>query len=54
MRWLRDVEAEHSKLKRMYTELAMEGYALKYLIAKSSGPGARAPALGLAEGPPRL
>ena len=37
---LRDVEAEHAKLKRMYpnghkyTELAMENHALKDLIAK--------------------
>ncbi len=31
---LRDVEAEHAKLKRMYAELAMENHALKDLIAK--------------------
>lgn len=31
---LRDVEAEHAKLKGMYAELAMENHALKDLIAK--------------------
>lgn len=31
---LRDVEAEHAKLKRMYAELAMGNHALKDLIAK--------------------
>ena len=31
---LRDVEAEHAKLKRMYAELAMENHALKDQIAK--------------------
>ena len=31
---LRDLEAEHAKLKRMYAELAMENHALKDLIAK--------------------
>ena len=31
---LRDVEAEHDKLKRMYAELAMENHVLKDLIAK--------------------
>ena len=31
---LREVEAEHAKLKRMYAELAMENHALKDLIAK--------------------
>jgi len=51
---LRDVEAEHAKLKRMYAELAMENHALKYLIEKNFRPGAQAPALGLAAGPPRL
>ena len=30
---LRDIEAEHAKLKRMYAELAMENHALKDLIA---------------------
>ncbi len=34
VRRLRDVEAEHAKLKRMYAELAMENHALKDLIAK--------------------
>lgn len=34
VQWLRDVEAEHAKLKRMYAELAMENHALKDLIAK--------------------
>ncbi|AZR22575.1 IS3 family transposase [Xanthomonas vasicola] len=31
---LRDLETEHSKLKRMYAELAMENHALKDVIAK--------------------
>ena len=31
---LRDLEAEHGKLKRMYAELAMENHALKEVIAK--------------------
>jgi putative transposase len=31
---LRDIEAEHAKLKRMHAELAMENHALKDLIAK--------------------
>jgi len=31
---LRDVEAEHAKLKRMYAELTMENHALRDLIAK--------------------
>ena len=31
---LRDIEAEHGKLKRMYAELAMENHTLKTLIAK--------------------
>ncbi|KRG66408.1 transposase [Stenotrophomonas humi] len=31
---LRDVEAGHAELKRMYPELAMENHALKDLIAK--------------------
>ena len=31
---LRDLEAEHNKLKRMYAELEMENHALKDVIAK--------------------
>lgn len=31
---LRDLEAEHKKLKRVYAELAMENHALKDVIAK--------------------
>lgn len=31
---LRDLEAEHNKLKRMYADLAMENHGLKDLIAK--------------------
>jgi putative transposase len=31
---LRDLEAEHNKLKRMYAGLAMENHALKDVIAK--------------------
>ena len=31
---LRDLEAEHNKLKRMYADLAMENHVLKDLIAK--------------------
>lgn len=34
VRRLRELEAEHAKLKRMYAELAMEDYALKDVIAK--------------------
>ncbi|SOT98327.1 isxcc1 transposase orfa protein [Xanthomonas arboricola pv. fragariae] len=45
---LRDVEAKHAKLKRMYAELAMENHTLKDLIAKSCSPGAQAPAACLA------
>ena len=51
---LRDVEAEHAKLKRMYAELAMENHVLKDLSAKSCRPGAQAPALGLVAGLPWL
>ena len=41
---LRDVEAEHAKLKRMYAELAMENHALKDLIANVwSAPGLQRP-----------
>lgn len=32
---LRDLEAEHDKLKRMYAEMAMENHGLKELIAKT-------------------
>jgi putative transposase len=31
---VKELEAEHSKLKRMYAELAMENHALKELIEK--------------------
>ena len=31
---IREIEAEHSKLKRMYADLAMENDALKELIEK--------------------
>jgi putative transposase len=31
---LRELEAEHSRLKKMYAELSLENYALKDLIAK--------------------
>ena len=31
---LRDLEAEHNKLKRMYADLAMENHGLKDLVAK--------------------
>ena len=34
MRRNRELEAENSKLKRMYAEMAMENYALKDLIEK--------------------
>jgi putative transposase len=30
----KELEAEHSKLKRMYADLAMENHAMKDLIAK--------------------
>ena len=30
---LRELEAEHSRLKKMYAELSLENYALKDLIA---------------------
>jgi putative transposase len=32
---VRDLETEHSKLKRMYAELAMENHALKHAIARN-------------------
>ena len=31
---IKEIEAEHSKLKRMYADLAMENHALKELIEK--------------------
>lgn len=31
---IKELEAEHSKLKRMYADLAMENHALKELIEK--------------------
>jgi putative transposase len=34
LRRIRELEAEHSKLKRMYADLAMENHALKELIQK--------------------
>jgi putative transposase len=34
LRRIRELEAEHSKLKRMYADLAMENLALKELIQK--------------------
>ncbi len=33
---IKELEAEHSKLKRMYADLAMENDALRDLIEKSS------------------
>lgn len=33
VQWLRDVEATHAKLKRMYAGMAMENHVLKDLIA---------------------
>ena len=35
MHRLRDLEAEHNKLKRMYADMAMENHGLKELIAKT-------------------
>lgn len=32
---IKELEAEHSKLKRMYADLAIENHALKELIEKS-------------------
>jgi putative transposase len=51
---LRELEAEHNKLKRMYADLAMENHGLKDLIAKSCRPGAQAPAHHLAGRTPRM
>ena len=34
---IKEIEAEHSKLKRMYADLAMENEALKELFEKSPG-----------------
>lgn len=34
LRRIKELEAEHSKLKRMYADLAMENHALKELIEK--------------------
>lgn len=31
---LRDLEAEHNKLKRVYAEMAMQNHGLKEMIAK--------------------
>jgi putative transposase len=36
LRRIRELDAEHSKLKRMYADLAMENHALKEFIQKSS------------------
>jgi putative transposase len=36
---IKELEAEHAKLKRMYADLAMENHALKELIEKSSDAG---------------
>lgn len=33
---LRELEVEHSKLERMYAEVAMKNHGLKALIAKKS------------------
>jgi putative transposase len=34
LRRIKELESEHSKLKRMYADLAMENHALKELIQK--------------------
>ena len=34
LRRIKELEAEHAKLKRMYADLAMENHALKELIEK--------------------
>ena len=34
LRRIKELEAEHGKLKRMYADLAMENHALKELIEK--------------------
>jgi len=47
---IKELEAEHSKLKRMYADLAMENDALKELIGKSSEAGGEARGGGVAEG----
>ncbi len=40
---LRDVQAEHAKLKRMYAELAMENHSLKELSQKVVHPAHKRP-----------
>lgn len=59
---LRDLETEHSKLKRVYAELAMENHALKDVIVKklwtrrTSGrflPGSSSSMAGASVGPVR-
>ena len=34
LRRIKELEGEHTKLKRMYADLAMENHALKELIAR--------------------
>jgi putative transposase len=46
---LREIEAENSKLKRMFADLALENRALKDLIEKSSN-SERAPGIGSVSG----
>lgn len=33
-RWVKELESENAKLKRMYAELVLDNAAMKYLIAK--------------------
>ena len=47
---IKELEAEHSKLKRMDADLAMENDALRELIEKSSKAGGEARGRGVAEG----
>lgn len=42
LRRVKELEAENSKLKRMYAELSLDNVAMKDLIAKKLRPGAKA------------
>ncbi|MDB4723740.1 transposase [Akkermansiaceae bacterium] len=47
---IKEIEAEHAKLKRMFADLAMENEALKELIEKSSDADGEAGDRNLAQG----
>jgi putative transposase len=47
---VKELEADHAKLKRMYADLAMENHALRELIEKSSEAGSCRQAVDQASG----